>query len=294
MLTKGFCSTMMEPNMIRFLLVCGMTMAIMPIAASAQKTGALVVPLRLYADVADLATTAPITAQLKIRKATKISGPAAIGVLLTHQRYLIEADVTALIRGNGTLPPRVKYLFDASRDSAGKLPKLVKSDVLAFATNVANRPNEIQLIAPDAQIAAAPAEVVRIRQILADGARSDAPPRVTGVGNAFHVAGTLDGEGETQIFLTTQDGRPMSFTVIRSPGQFPMWSVSSGELVDSQAANPARDTFLWYRLACFLPRMLPGSSLDGLSAEDSQIVSEDYRTVLAGLGECRRARSNRP
>lgn len=280
--------------MNQILLVCSLILAGVPITASAQKSVSSSAPVTLYADLADLATKAPLTVQVKIRKAAKISGPAAAGVLLTHQRYLIEADVTALIRSNVALPPRVKYLFDAPRDSAGKLPKLVKSDVLVFATTVTNRPNEIQLIAPDAQIAAAPADVGRVRAILAEDSRSDAPPRVTGVGNAFHVAGALEGEGETQIFLTTADGRPISFTVIRNPGLVPIWSVSSGELVDSQSANPSRDTLLWFRLACFLPRMLPRGSIEGLSLEDAQIVAEDYRTVVTGLGTCPRARFRRP
>lgn len=284
----------MEPDMIRFLLVCGIAIAAVPMPVSAQKSAPIPVPARLYADLADLATTAPITVQLRIRKATKITGAAAVGVLVTQQRYLVVADVTALIRSAVALPPRVKYLFDAPRDSAGKLPKLAKSDVLAFATIVANRPTELQLIAPDAQIAAAPADVARVRAILAEDSRADAPPRVTGVGNAFHVAGTLEGEGETQIFLTTADGRPISFTAIRSPGIVASWSVSSGELVDSQSANPARDTLLWYRLACFLPRMLPRGSVEGLSAEDAQIVAVDYRTVVSGLGNCPRARPRRP
>ncbi len=277
--------------MNRILLICSIVITSVPNTASAQKSAPAPVPATLYADLADLATTAPITAQLRIRKAIKITGVAAAGVLLTHQRYLIEADVTALIRSNGALPPRVKYLFDAPRDSAGKLPKLVNSDVLAFAGVVANRPTELQLIAPDAQITATPADVARVRAILAEDSRTDAPPRVTGVGNAFHVAGTLEGEGETQIFLATADGRPISFSVIRSPGIVPSWSISSGELVDSQAANPTRDTLLWYRLACFLPRMLPRGSVEGLSAEDAQIVAVDYRTVVSGLGTCPRARA---
>lgn len=280
--------------MNRFLIVFGILITSVPITASAQKSAPVPVPATLYADLADLATTAPITAQLRIRKAIKITGAAAAGVLLTHQRYLIEADVAALIRSSGALPPRVKYLFDAPRDSAGKLPKLVKTDVLVFAGVVANRPTELQLIAPDAQIAASPADVSRVRSILAEDSRADAPPRVTGVGNAFHVAGTLEGEGETQIFLNTADGRPISFSVIRSPGIVPSWSISSGELVDSQSAHPARDTLLWYRLACFLPRTLPRVSVEGLSPEDMRIVAEDYRTVVTGLGVCPRARSRRP
>lgn len=280
--------------MNRYFLACGIALMGIPITVNAQKSAPVASASLAYADLADLTTMAPVTAQLRIRKATKIAGPAAVGVLLTHQRYLIEADVSALIRSNAPLPPRVKYLIDVPRDSAGRLPKLVKSDVLVFAATVANRPSEIQLIAPDAQITASPADVGRVRLILAEDSRADAPPRITGVGNVFHVAGALEGEGETQIFLMTQDGRPISFTVIRSPGLVPSWSISSGELVDSQGANPARDTLLWYRLACFIPRSLPRESAEGLSAQDKQIVAEDYRTVVNGLGSCPRARFRRP
>src|SRR3546814_1145016 len=38
---------------------------------------------------------------------------------------------------------------------------------------------------------------------------ADAPPVITGVGCAFHVPGSLPGEGETQIFLATADGSPV-------------------------------------------------------------------------------------
>ena len=68
------------------------------------------------------------------------------------------------------------------------------------------------------------------------------------IGNAFHVAGSLPGEGETQMFLTTADARPVSLSILRRPGEQPRWAVALAEIVDEAAGPPQRDTFLWYRL----------------------------------------------
>ncbi|MGJ3629468.1 hypothetical protein AB5I41_26240 [Sphingomonas sp. MMS24-JH45] len=46
------------------------------------------------------------------------------------------------------------------------------------------------------------------RRIATEATAADAPPVVTGVRSAFHVPGSLPGEGETQIFLSTREGRP--------------------------------------------------------------------------------------
>ena len=77
----------------------------------------------------------------------------------------------------------------------------------------------------------------------------DAPPAITGLGNAFHVPGTLPGEGETQIFVQTATGAPISLSILRRPGEQRRWAVALGEVVDDAAAPPPRDTLLWYRLA---------------------------------------------
>ncbi len=73
----------------------------------------------------------------------------------------------------------------------------------------------------------------------ANRAAADAPPRITGIGRAFHVPGSLPGESETQIFLQTADDRPISLTVLRRPGEQPRWSVALTEIVDEAAAPPA-------------------------------------------------------
>ena len=62
------------------------------------------------------------------------------------------------------------------------------------------------------------------------------------------------------------------------------------EIVDEAAAPPARDTLLWYRLACALPQALPARSTASLAPSDATLAQEDYRFVLDALGPCGRRR----
>jgi hypothetical protein len=208
---------------------------------------------------------------------------------LNRQRYLVTADVTSVIRATSGTPPRVEFLYDAPRDAQNRLPKLAKANVTVAAFPVSGKPQALQLAAPDALIATGPADAATIRTIIKAAIDPAAPPQVSGIGSAFHTAGTLEGEGDTQIFLTTTDGRPISFNVVRTPAAAPRWSVSIDELVDASGAQPRRDTLLWYRLACFLPATLPASSTAS-NPENAAIVTEDYATVVRGLGPCRRTR----
>ena len=253
-----------------------------PVASSA--------PDRPYADLADLVLAAPVIAEGTVRSATRLKGAEAAGVAPGLQRLYVEADVAALLRGPGGLPTRVGYLLDVSPDARGRLPKLKKQRVLLFARAVAGTPGQLQLIAPDAQLAWTAALDASIRQIARDVVAADAPPAITGVGNAFHVAGALPGEGETQVFLQTADSRPVSLSILRRPGEQPRWAVALSEIVDEAAGPPRRDTLLWYRLACGLPRQLPERSIAALEAGDGEAARADYQLVLAALGPCTRAR----
>lgn len=246
-----------------------------------------------YADLADLVLAAPVIADATIRSAAKLKGAEAAGVAPGFTRYYVEADVVALVRGAGGLPPRIGYLLDVAPDSAGRLPKLKKMRVLLFGRPVAGAPDQIQLVAPDAQIAWSPADDQRVRAIAQALVATDAPPIVTGIGNAFHVPGALPGEGETQLFLTTANGAPVSLNVLRRPGEQPRWAVALSEIVDEAAAPPARDTLLWYRLACALPRELPGRSTAALDPADAAVAREDYAFILSQLGPCGRTRTIR-
>lgn len=243
-----------------------------------------------YADLADLVIAAPIIADAAIRSALKLKGADAVGVPAGVTRYYVEADLVALVKGAGGLPSRIGYLLDVRDDSAGRQPKLKKLRVLLFGRTVPGVANQIQLVASDAQIDWTPAADQRVRAIAQSLVAADAPPVVTGIGNAFHVPGALPGEGETQVFLTTANGAPVSLTVLRRPGEQPRWAVALSEIVDEAAAPPARDTLLWYRLACSLPGTLPDRSTASLDATNADIARQDYRFILEQLGPCGRTR----
>ncbi len=245
-----------------------------------------------YADVADLVLSAPVIADATVRSTTKIKSAEAPNLAPGLVRLYVEVDVTALIRGADGLPPRIGYLLDVAPDAAGRVPRFKKARVLIFARPVTGAVDQVQLVAPDAQLDWSPATDARARKIARDALASDAPPVITGIGNAFHVAGALPGEGETQIFLTTSDQRPVSLSILRRPGEQPRWAVALSEIVDESAAPPAPETLLWYRLSCALPQTLPDRSTGSLEAGDATIARDDYAFVLAALGPCGRTRKS--
>jgi hypothetical protein len=201
-------------------------------------------------------------------------------------RFYIEADVTALIRGSSAVPPRIGYVADLPLTDRGREPKLKKQRVLLFARAVPNRADQVQLTGLDNQRTWTPELDALVRGIAREVVAADAPPAVTGVGNAFHVPGSLPGEGETQVFLQTANGAPVSLQILRRPGEQPRWSVSLGDIVDESAGPPRPNTLLWYRLACGLPRALPSESLESGDPANAATAREDYAMVLRALGPC--------
>jgi hypothetical protein len=241
-----------------------------------------------YADIADLALASSVTAHVKIKSAKKVPARLSAGVRPGATRYLVVADVIALLRAHEPLPPRIQYIIDLSPDSLGRTPQISKTEAFVFAHQ--DRPGAIRLVAPDAQIPWSPEAASVIRSILTEANGPAAPPKVIGVASAFHTAGALPGEGETQIFLESEDARPISLTVIRAPGAASRWYVSLGEVVDQAAAMPKRNTVLWYRLACSLPATIPAITYESLNAEAAKNVQDDYLLIMAGLGTCPRTR----
>ena len=257
-----------------------------PAAAQLVAESGVVMPP--YAQIADRVVGAPAILDVRIRSATRIKGPEAANVAAGHQRFYVEADVLALIRADAPLPARVGYVVDVPLDARGRAPKLNKRRVLLFARPVAGQPTMIQLTTLDGQRDWSAELDALIRRIAREVVAPDAPPAITGLGNAFHVPGSLPGEGETQIFVQTANGAPISLSILRRPGEQKRWAVALGEIVDDAAAAPARDTLLWYRLACGLPRALPTSSLADEDPANIAAAREDYRFVLEQLGPCRR------
>lgn len=239
-----------------------------------------------YADLADLAGLAPIAADVQIRESIRLKGADAAGAPPGQARFFLVADVLSLLRGAQGLPGQVRFLADFPLDASNRAPRLKKARFLLLGAPVPGKPGELRLVAPGALMAWTAERDARLRGVLTEMVARDAPPRVTGIGHAFHVPGSLPGESETQIFLTTADNRPVSLSILRRPGEAPRWSVALGEMVDEAAKPPAPDTLLWYRLACFLPAALPDGATDDLSPADAEAARADYALVTAGLGPC--------
>lgn len=276
---------------MRFLMhVFAAAMAALPVPAAAESQSVPAAALT-YADLADLSVAAPVVAHVRLIRSIPLKEAEAGAIRPGYSRHYVEAETVALIRGAGGLPARVSYLADLPLGPKGKPAKLAKkSEFLVLAAAVPGRPGELRLIAPDAQLPFTAERADRIRSILREATGNDAPPRITGIGKAFHVRGSLPGESETQIFLQTAEERPVSLSVLRRPGETPRWAVALSEIVDDSAAPPATDTLLWYRLACTLPRALPRHSYADADAGEAQAIQADYRLVLERLGPCARSR----
>lgn len=240
-----------------------------------------------YSDYAGLALAAPVVADAVIRSADRVKSAEAAGLRSGFARFYVTGDIAALIRGPAGLPVRVSWLADLPLDARGKAtgPKK-KSRVLLFARTLPARPAMLQLITLDAQRAWSPAADRITRAVLTDAVAADTPPVVTGVGNAFFVPGALPGEGETQIFLQTGDGRPVSLSVIRTADGQRGWSVALSEVTAAAAPPPARETLLWYRLACALPAELPAASAVDDVPANAAAARDDYAFVIRSLGRC--------
>ena len=240
-----------------------------------------------YADLADLADHAPLVAKVDIRDAVRLKPEQAPGLRSGVARVYVKAKTRALLLGE-TIGESASYLADVPLDSKGKLPKLKKTLALIFARPVAARPGELQLVSTAGQVAWSQPTEDRVRAILTELIAPGAPPRVTGVREVSFVPGNLIGEGETQIFLATEAGDPVSISVVHRPGEPRVWGVAFGEIVDQAAIPPQRDTLAWYRLACFLPAGL--STATNLSGDDDaqRKAAEDYRYVRGQLGPCPR------
>lgn len=258
------------------------------IFAMQQSLAATVSPYQ-YADLAAPAERATLIADARIRSATKMNKAFAGADGKMVQRLYVEAEINSLIRGNQALAKRVSYMVDIPLDSRGKLPKLKKQRVLIFAKPVEGKPGVLQLVAPNAQLIWDSSADATVRSVTTELLNTNAPPAISGVESAFHAAGTLEGEGDTQIFLGTRTGDPASLAIVTRPGLEPRWSVAFGEVVGESAQVPQKDTLAWYRLACGLPESIPISAFEGNHEDRSREIMRDYAFVRQQLGPCPRA-----
>ncbi len=250
--------------------------------------------LATYPDLVELAEASDRVVRARIRRPAEVARERAPGLAPGHTRLYVEAETLALIAGNSAVGESLVYLVDVPLDAKGKPPKLKKREVLLFADYVpgvarSNRGTEIQLSGMHGQLDYSPHLEMRLRPILTALADPAKPPKITGVADALAVPGTLTGESETQIFLSTENGSPVSITVLRRPGQSPQWGVSWGEIIDSSARAPQPETLRWYRLACSLPPSLPSNANLARDADARRLATSDYALVIERLGPCRRS-----
>lgn len=243
-----------------------------------------------YADIADLVVISPLIVDVTVRKVRKLPAEQAAGVPTSLERVLVEADVMALIRGEGGITPRVRFLLDIPKNAKGKIPKIEKQRMYLFGRQVAGRPGEVQLARPNALALFSANNDALVRAITKEAVQVNAARRIASVSSAFHSAGTVLGEGETQIFVKTDNDQPLSLTILSRPGQQKIWAVSTAEVIDASATAPQRFTLLWYRLACGLPRALPADRVEGASKADAARAQADYSFVIESLGPCGRNR----
>jgi hypothetical protein len=244
-----------------------------------------------YADIADLVVLSPLILDAQIRKVTKLPETQTVGVPATVQRVLVEADVTALIRGTEGFAARARFLLDVPKDAKGKLPKLQKRRYFLLGSKTAGLPGTMKLARPDALVEWSAENDATLRAITKEAVQLGAPQAVSGITSAFHTAGTVIGESETQIFLRTSGGEPISISVLSRPGQAKRWAVSTGDVIDESAVAPARNTLLWYRLACALPRTLDTRLVESQEPQLIAAAQADYRFVMESLGPCGRTRA---
>lgn len=237
-------------------------------------------PPPTYADLAALALASPVIVRATIARADRLNVKEAPDVAPGRARLLIRAALAAALKAPAAVPAEISYLVDVPL-AGSKPPRLKGAQVLLFLRGGAE-PGEYTLVSAGAQLAAtATAEATTRAVVLA--ARDARIPTVTGIGNAFRVPGAVPGEAESQFFVTTE-GRPVSLVVLTRPGTARTLSLALGEIVDDAAGPIQRDTLLWYRLACFLPRTLPAR----IGGGDRTALADDYDFVLDTLGACAR------
>lgn len=253
-------------------------LAVTAAAASAQ-------PLS-WTDWADLALASPVILSGTVTDADRLSKREAPDLPPATARVLVRVGLDAVLTAPGVLPAEAAWLWQGPVDARGQLPFAKRSKLIVFARPLSGgadpQVQALQLVSAAAQQPwSADAEAVARGVLEAARALGVADLMVTGVDAAAATQGDLPGSSDSQFFLRTSAGRPVSLIVRRRPEQPARILATAGELVES-AAPIMPQTLLWRALACGLPPALP----DGY-ADRTQLV-EDYAAARAAIGACGR------
>ncbi|GEM_PF-1233891 len=241
-----------------------------------------------YADLVTFSLGADLVAIVTVDEQAVFPPERAPDVPAGRVRLYLETLTRNLLASNTAVGESLIFVTDTDREADGDAPDLEERSYIIFANRIAGRPGEVQLISSRAMFPAGPIIEERLRRVLRQLATEGAPPSVTSVRDVISVPGNLVGESETQMFIETQSGAPVSLSVIRRPGMAPQWGVSLGEIVDSSARAPERESLAWFGFACFLPKELPDSAFLQPDRQSQARARDDYALVLAALGPCER------
>lgn len=239
-----------------------------------------------WTDLADLALAAPVVLIGTIRRANRLGHRAAADVPAGQVRALVEADLAAVLKAPGLLPARAAWLWQGIAGPRTSLPFARTQPVLLFARPLAGGANpEVQAMAlislHGQQPWSADAETA-VRAVIAENLQPGRQARmVTAVSDAVRSEGAIAGKSESQFFLATDIGQPLTLLVRRAPGQPAVVLVAAGELVD-RATAIERHTLTWRALACGMPGRLPARM-----AADAGLAA-DYALAKEQVGACDR------
>ena len=270
--------------LLRRTLVSAFAAVHLLVAAPAQPQ-APAIPLS-WTDWADLALLSPVVIRATVNRVDRLSKKEAPDVPPGDVRALVRADLAAALKSPGVLPAEAAWRWQGPADAKGRVPFGKKADVLLFAAPLSGgadpsvQPLALSGVSGQQPWSAEGEAVVRdvLRQALKPGA---AGLMVTGLRDAFHAEGEIAGTSESQFFLRTEGGAPLTLVVTRAPGVPAQVRVATGDLVDgAQSVQPR--TLLWRGLACGMPARLP-AAFSGSAA-----LAADWALAQRAIGACGR------
>jgi len=253
----------------------------MMISAPAAASGPL-----SWTDLADLALSSPVVLAATVHKADRLGRRDAPDVPAGEVRALVRADLSAALKAPSLLPASAAWLWQGPSDARGRVPFGKAAPVLVFAAPLTGggdpQVQPLRLVSPHGQQPWTPGTEAIVRAILSEAIRPGADGlMVAGVNDGFRTTGDIAGVSESQFFLATEGGRPMTLVVRRAPDASATVLVATDELVD-RAAPVQPFTLVWRGLACGLPVSLP------LRLAENPDLAADYALARESIGPCGR------
>ena len=235
-----------------------------------------------YAELADRTLGADVVIVGKVDRVDRVSDRKATGLAPGDRRYLVRVKVERALKAPGAVPASVPFLWDAR---GTERPDLLTRDVIAFLKRESLA--DYRLTRADGLIAGGARVEQTVRAIITEAQSAVlARRRVTGISSFNWSPGTVAGESETQFFLKTERGGPVSLTVLSRPGRPAEVRAAFSDAIDEAARVVMPNTLPWYYLSCGLPPALPAAALAGQTPEAVAAAQRDYRAALAAIGPC--------